>query len=192
MGRKYLVRDSAGFIGSNSVHWVLDDEGEATGSNLDAMAYVGGPTTVAERDEHSCYTSVRDDIRDSELVDQVVPGRRVIVHFAAESHVDRSIGGPSAFLETTCGDRGHRRCREPAQRAAVHSRVDWRDKRLDIRRFCSRPARFQRFVDRACAGSAGLRPAVGRRLVEAAQPWVANPTWLWGAACQYSRLVSTS
>jgi dTDP-glucose 4,6-dehydratase len=64
------------------------------------MTYAGVPATVAELDADERHTFVEGDIRDPLLVDRIVPGHDVIVHFAAESHVDRSIAGPSAFTET--------------------------------------------------------------------------------------------
>jgi dTDP-glucose 4,6-dehydratase len=100
MGRRYLVTGGAGFIGSNFVRWVLDHENGATITNLDAMTYAGVPATVAEFDDYPGHRFVEIDIRDAALVDEVVPGHDVIVHFAAESHVDRSIAGPATFLET--------------------------------------------------------------------------------------------
>jgi dTDP-glucose 4,6-dehydratase len=64
------------------------------------MTYAGVRATVAELDADHRHTFVEGDIRDPLLVDRVVPGHDVAVHFAAESHVDRSIAGPSAFTET--------------------------------------------------------------------------------------------
>ena len=100
MGRKYLITGGAGFIGSNFVRWVLDHEAESTVTNLDALTYAGVPATVAELDELPGHTFIKGDIRDGDLVEEIVPGHDVIVHFAAESHVDRSIAGPTVFLET--------------------------------------------------------------------------------------------
>jgi dTDP-glucose 4,6-dehydratase len=100
MSRKYLITGGAGFIGSNFVRYVLDNEPEAEITNLDALTYAGVPATVAELDTYHNHTFVEGDIRDTALVDEVVPGHDVVVHFAAESHVDRSIDGPVTFLET--------------------------------------------------------------------------------------------
>jgi dTDP-glucose 4,6-dehydratase len=100
MGRKYLITGGAGFIGSNFIRRLLATETGATVTNLDAMTYAGVPATVAELDELDGHTFVKGDIRDADLVDEVVPGHDVIVHFAAESHVDRSIAGPTLFLDT--------------------------------------------------------------------------------------------
>lgn len=100
MGRKYLVTGGAGFIGSNFIRLLLDREPDATVTNLDVMTYAGVKATVDELDASERHTFVRGDIRDGSLVDSLVPGHDVVVNFAAESHVDRSIDGPSVFLET--------------------------------------------------------------------------------------------
>jgi dTDP-glucose 4,6-dehydratase len=100
MGRSYLVTGGAGFIGSNFVRWVLDHEDEATITNLDLLTYAGVRATVDELDQDPRHRFVQGDISDSVLVDELVPGHDVVVNFAAESHVDRSIAGPRVFLET--------------------------------------------------------------------------------------------
>ena len=64
------------------------------------MNYAGVMATVNELNEYPNHEFVKGDIRDAEFVDQLVPGHDVVVHFAAESHVDRSIAGPAPFLET--------------------------------------------------------------------------------------------
>jgi dTDP-glucose 4,6-dehydratase len=100
MARRYLVTGGAGFIGSNFVRYLLRHEPDARITNLDALTYAGVPATVAELDESPNHTFVKGDIRDGNLVDELMPGHDVVVHFAAESHVDRSIEGPATFLET--------------------------------------------------------------------------------------------
>jgi len=100
LSRRYLVTGGAGFIGSNFVRYLLDNEPNARVTNLDLLTYAGVPATVAELDAYPNHEFVKGDIRDSELVDQLVPGHDIIVHLAAESHVDRSITGPSVFLST--------------------------------------------------------------------------------------------
>lgn len=100
MGRRFLVTGGAGFIGSNFIRWILERDGDAQVTNLDALTYAGVRATVASLDELPGHTFVRGDIRDAELLAEVVPGHDVVVHFAAESHVDRSISGPAPFLET--------------------------------------------------------------------------------------------
>ncbi len=100
MGRSYLITGGAGFIGSNFVRMVLDREPDATVTNLDLLTYAGVKATVDELDVSERHAFVRGDIRDSELVDSLMGGKDVVVNFAAESHVDRSIEGPAVFLET--------------------------------------------------------------------------------------------
>ena len=100
MGRKYLVTGGAGFIGSNFVRHVLAREPEATVTNFDLLTYAGVEATVRELDADPRHTFVRGDIGDAALVDRVLPGHDVVVNFAAETHVDRSITGPAVFLQT--------------------------------------------------------------------------------------------
>jgi dTDP-glucose 4,6-dehydratase len=100
LGRRYLVTGGAGFIGSNFVRHVLANEPGATVTNLDALTYAGVKATADELDALGRHSFVLGDIRDSELVDSLMADHDVVVHFAAESHVDRSIEGPSVFLET--------------------------------------------------------------------------------------------
>ena len=105
--RPILVTGGAGFIGSN---FVLDwfergDAGEAGGGglvNLDKLTYAGNPANLASLAGRSDYTFVHGDIGDAGLVRELLATHRprAIVHFAAESHVDRSISGPEAFLRT--------------------------------------------------------------------------------------------
>lgn len=100
MGRRYLITGGAGFIGSNFVRRVLDIEPDATVTNVDAMTYAGVPATIDELNRYPGHRFVKGDIRDAGLVNEIMPGHDVVVHFAAESHVDRSIDGPAVFLET--------------------------------------------------------------------------------------------
>lgn len=100
MGRRYLVTGGAGFIGSNFVRYVLTHEAKAQVVNLDLLTYAGVESTVAELDALGRHQFVRGDIRDPALVDSLVADVDVVVHFAAESHVDRSIDGPTVFLDT--------------------------------------------------------------------------------------------
>ncbi len=100
MGRKYLVTGGAGFIGSNFVRYVLEHESGAEVTNLDLLTYAGVKATVDELDRLAGHTFVHGDIGDAELVEALLPGHEVVVNFAAESHVDRSIAGPTVFLAT--------------------------------------------------------------------------------------------
>ncbi|MCP4968377.1 MAG: dTDP-glucose 4,6-dehydratase [bacterium] len=95
-----MVTGGAGFIGSNFVRRVLDTEPDSIVTNLDALTYAGVKATVDELDSSDRHSFVPGDIRDAELVEALMPKHDVVVNFAAESHVDRSIDGPSVFLET--------------------------------------------------------------------------------------------
>ena len=100
MGRRYLVTGGAGFIGSNFIQHLLEAEPSAVVTNLDLLTYAGVKATVDELDRSDRHTFVRGDIRDASLVETLMAEVDVVVHFAAESHVDRSIEGPAVFLET--------------------------------------------------------------------------------------------
>lgn len=96
-----LVTGGAGFIGSNFVlDWLAErDEPVVT---LDALTYAGNLENLAPVLDDPRHTFVKGDIGDSALLQQLLASHRVraIVHFAAESHVDRSILGPEAFVQT--------------------------------------------------------------------------------------------
>jgi dTDP-glucose 4,6-dehydratase len=100
MGRRYLVTGGAGFIGSNFIRYLLDHEAGAAVTNLDLLTYAGVEATVRELDADPRHTFVRGDIGDAALVERLLPGHDVVVNFAAETHVDRSITGPAVFLQT--------------------------------------------------------------------------------------------
>jgi dTDP-glucose 4,6-dehydratase len=96
-----LVTGGAGFIGSNFVlHWI--GEGNGAVVNLDKLTYAGNLGNLASIAGDPNHIFVRGDICDRELIDSLLAEHRpqAIVHFAAESHVDRSILGPEAFLKT--------------------------------------------------------------------------------------------
>ena len=97
-----LVTGGAGFIGANFVHYWLRRHPDDRVVVLDALTYAGNPASLASADTHAGYAFVRGDIRTPGLVEQAARehGTTVIVHFAAESHVDRSIAAPDAFVET--------------------------------------------------------------------------------------------
>ncbi|NHD19015.1 MULTISPECIES: dTDP-glucose 4,6-dehydratase [unclassified Actinopolyspora] len=101
---KVLVTGGAGFIGSHYVRQLLGGHYPAfDGAEvvvLDKLTYAGNVANLAEVAEHPRLRVVRGDVRDSELLAELVPGTDVVVHFAAESHVDRSIAGASDFVLT--------------------------------------------------------------------------------------------
>ncbi len=96
-----LVTGGAGFIGSNFVlHWISQNKGRVI--NLDLLTYAGNLGNLASLEGNPNHVFVRGDIADRQLLDRLLAEYKpsVIVHFAAESHVDRSILGPEAFLRT--------------------------------------------------------------------------------------------
>lgn len=94
MARRYLVTGGAGFIGSTFIRYLFQHEPDALITNLDALTYAGVEATVSELNEHPNHHFVKGDIKDSELIDQLLQSQDVVVNFAAESHVDRSIADP--------------------------------------------------------------------------------------------------
>lgn len=101
---KILVTGGAGFIGSNFVRRTLEDaypglEG-AEVVVLDALTYSGNLENLAPVADSSQYRFVQGDIRDAGLLDELMPSIDAVVHFAAESHVDRSVRDASIFVET--------------------------------------------------------------------------------------------
>jgi dTDP-glucose 4,6-dehydratase len=98
--RRYLVTGGAGFIGSNFIRHLLETEPTAEIVNLDAMTYAAVPQTLDDLATHPNHRFIHGDIRDRSLVSKYMQGVDVVVHFAAESHVDRSIDSPAEFIET--------------------------------------------------------------------------------------------
>ena len=100
--RRLLVTGGAGFIGSNFVHYWLDAHPEDRVVVLDVMSYAGNPHNLLAMRGRQGFRFVRGDIVDDTLVESLLRSEDLdtIVHFAAESHVDRSISGPDAFIDT--------------------------------------------------------------------------------------------
>jgi len=97
---KLLVTGGAGFIGSNFIHYWLPAHPEDEIVNFDLLTYAGNLENLKEVESNSKYKFVKGDICDRDLVFQVMKEVDVCVHFAAESHVDRSIMDASDFLKT--------------------------------------------------------------------------------------------
>jgi dTDP-glucose 4,6-dehydratase len=101
---RILVTGGAGFIGSHFVRSVLADRypalAEAHVTVLDALTYSGNRANLAPVAAHPRLAFVQGDIVDAAVVEEVMPGHDVVVHFAAESHVDRSILGAIPFVNT--------------------------------------------------------------------------------------------
>lgn len=100
--RSILVTGGCGFIGSNFIRLALQKLPEARIINLDKLTYAGNPENLAGADEDPRYRFVKGDICDKDLLERLFAEEKIetVVHFAAESHVDRSISGPSEFIET--------------------------------------------------------------------------------------------
>lgn len=98
--QKFLVTGGAGFIGSNFIRYLLRQHDDASVTNLDKLTYAGNLENLRDLKGHANYRFVKGDICDAALVDELMPGVDVVVNFAAESHVDRSISGPDAFIRT--------------------------------------------------------------------------------------------
>ena len=97
---KLLITGGAGFIGSNFIHYWLKKHPDDHIVNLDILTYAGNLANVDDISQDKRYQFVQGDILDKDIVDDLVKSCDTVVHFAAESHVDRSIQGPSAFVET--------------------------------------------------------------------------------------------
>ena len=99
--KTYLITGGCGFIGSNFVRFILEREPEAIIINLDKLTYAGNIHNL-DGISNSRYHFVHGDICDSELVAKLFNDHQFdgVVHFAAESHVDRSIDGPAEFVQT--------------------------------------------------------------------------------------------
>lgn len=97
-----LVTGGAGFIGSNYVHYLLDNEKDATVVNLDLLTYAGNKHNLDDIKDNERHHFVKGNITNTELVRYLIEKFKVtqIVNFAAESHVDRSILNPDVFIET--------------------------------------------------------------------------------------------
>lgn len=102
MSKKLLVTGGAGFIGANFVHYWLNKYSQDEVTVLDALTYAGNIESLAKVKDDPRFHFKQGDICNTELVEALISERQIdtIVHFAAESHVDRSITGPDAFIET--------------------------------------------------------------------------------------------
>lgn len=97
---KLLITGGAGFIGSNFIRYYLSEHPDDSIINLDLLTYAGNLRSLRDIEENSRYTFQKGDITDREFVFQIVEKIDAMVHFAAESHVDRSIEDPSVFVRT--------------------------------------------------------------------------------------------
>ncbi|MBP5623645.1 MAG: dTDP-glucose 4,6-dehydratase [Lachnospiraceae bacterium] len=101
--RTYLVTGGAGFIGSNFIHYMFNKYGDDIRIiNVDKLTYAGNLENLKDIEDRKNYTFVRADITDAAAIEQIFMKNDidVVVHFAAESHVDRSIRNPEVFVKT--------------------------------------------------------------------------------------------
>jgi dTDP-glucose 4,6-dehydratase len=100
--KEILITGGAGFIGANFVRYLLQTEPEAKIVNLDLLTYAGSLENLKNLPDPARHTFVQGDICDRKLVNRLMTVHAIdtVIHFAAESHVDRSILGPGAFIQT--------------------------------------------------------------------------------------------
>jgi len=97
---KYLVTGGCGFIGSNFILHLLAKNPSARVINLDKLTYAGNPENLSDVSGDDRYRFVQGDICDAALVSELMPEADYVVHFAAETHVDRSLMEPGSFIQT--------------------------------------------------------------------------------------------
>ena len=101
--RTYLVTGGAGFIGSNYIHYMFRKYGDTIRIiNVDALTYAGNLENLKDIENRENYTFVKANICDKEAIAKIFAENDIdrVVHFAAESHVDRSIRNPEVFVQT--------------------------------------------------------------------------------------------
>ena len=100
--KNILITGGAGFIGSNFIHYFLDKHSDSKIINLDVLTYAGNTDNLIEIQNDPRYVFVKGDICDRQLLQRLFQQYdfSTVVHFAAESHVDRSITGPETFITT--------------------------------------------------------------------------------------------
>ena len=97
---RLLVTGGAGFIGSNFIRYWRREHADDQIINLDKLTYAGNLENLADIPEDRTYSFIHGDICDAQTVKKALDGVQVVVHFAAESHVDRSISAPASFIST--------------------------------------------------------------------------------------------
>lgn len=97
---KLLITGGAGFIGSNFIHYILKKYPDYEIVNLDLLTYAGNLENLKDVENNPNYKFVKGDIADAKLVTELAKDVDMIVHFAAESHVDRSIINAESFIKT--------------------------------------------------------------------------------------------
>lgn len=100
MTQHILLTGGSGFIGSNFVRYILDEKPGYTLTNLDSLTYSGNPENLSDVENDERYSFVKGDIGDLDLVTKLIDDADIIIHMAAESHVDRSIIDARPFVVT--------------------------------------------------------------------------------------------
>lgn len=98
---KQFITGAAGFIGSNYVRYILDNTDDEV-TVFDALTYAGNLSTLKDVDDNPRFRFIKGNICDPAAVAESMKGHDAVVHFAAESHVDRSIDGSEDFILTNC------------------------------------------------------------------------------------------
>jgi len=100
--RTLLVTGGAGFIGSNFIHYMMDNYPGYRMINLDKLTYAGNLENLRDVEDKENYTFVKGDIADAGIVSDIFRDHNIdaVINFAAESHVDRSIEEPGVFIQT--------------------------------------------------------------------------------------------
>lgn len=98
--KKLLITGGAGFIGSNFIRHILGKYDDYRIVNLDSLTYCGNPDNLKDIEKNKRYKFIKGDITDSKLVQNTAKDCDMIVNFAAETHVDRSIKDPASFIRT--------------------------------------------------------------------------------------------
>ena len=97
---RLLVTGGAGFIGSNFIRQMLNKYEDYKITNLDKLTYCGNLENLKGISRDKNYKFIKGDIADSRLVDRLVGNSDIVINFAAETHVDRSISRPADFIKT--------------------------------------------------------------------------------------------
>ena len=119
--RTYLVTGGAGFIGSNYIHYMFKKyDNEIRIINVDVLTYAGNLENLKDIENRENYTFVKADICDKEAIAKIFAENDIdrVVHFAAESHVDRSIKHPEVFVQTNVLGTRYAELREGCMGAA--------------------------------------------------------------------------